>query len=189
MIKPSELDLSSLPWLPLNAVLAFPRQPAVYFAIDSQHRVQYIGRSVDPKTRWSKHHCYKQLNSIGGICIAYLFIESSELLPEVEQALIQWFRPPLNIAGLNQRQLSVSSQPMQVERTERRDYPKLGDRIRRQRERDPRSLVQLCREAEMTPTNWYRIEAEEVKVLPLETLRRIEKVLNFSFSVFEDEIF
>jgi DNA-binding Xre family transcriptional regulator len=49
--------------------------------------------------------------------------------------------------------------------------------------------VQLCREAEMTPTNWYRIEAEEVKVLPLETLRRIEKVLNFSFSVFEDEIF
>ncbi|AFZ11325.1 hypothetical protein Cri9333_0344 [Crinalium epipsammum PCC 9333] len=34
MIDPQALDLSILPWLPLNAKSAFPRQPSIYFAIN-----------------------------------------------------------------------------------------------------------------------------------------------------------
>lgn len=86
-------------------------------------------------------------------------------------------------------QVSGAGIGMKVKRCEERDYPKLGDRIRRQRERDPRPLTQICDEVGMTTTNWYRIEGGKVESLPLETLRRIEKVLNFNFSVFEDEIF
>ena len=99
MINPSELNLSSLPWLPLEAKAAFPRQPAIYFAIDSQDNVQYIGRSVDPKSRWAGHHRYEQLEAIGSIRIAYLFIDLPKLLPEIEKALIGWFQPPLNVVG------------------------------------------------------------------------------------------
>jgi hypothetical protein len=36
MIDPQSLNLSSLPWLPLEAKSAFPRQPAIYFALGLQ---------------------------------------------------------------------------------------------------------------------------------------------------------
>ena len=96
MINPSELKLDTLPWLPLEARSAFPRQPAIYFAIDSEGTVQYVGRSVDPKRRWVQHHHYEELAALDGIRIAYLFTDA-DLLPIVEAALIEFFDPPLNI--------------------------------------------------------------------------------------------
>jgi len=123
MINPSELNLSSLPWLPLEAKAAFPRQPAIYFAIDSQDNVQYIGRSVDPKSRWAGHHRYEQLEAIGSIRIAYLFIDLPKLLPEIEKALIGWFQPPLNVVGRSMVGL------LPVDRKPVNDEP-CGDRLR-----------------------------------------------------------
>lgn len=96
MINPADLNLSSLPWLPLEARSSFPRQPAIYFAIDSQNNVQYVGRSINPKQRWTQHHRYEDLTAIGQVRIAYLFVEAIELLPAIEAALIDWFDPPLN---------------------------------------------------------------------------------------------
>ncbi len=98
MINPESLDLSTLPWLPLDERTAFPKQPAIYFAIDSQGNIQYIGRSVNPKIRWYSHHKYDELQAIGNIRIAYLFMDV-DLLPSVESALIDWFDPPLNTVG------------------------------------------------------------------------------------------
>ena len=95
-INSSELDLKSLPWLPLEEKTAFPSKPAIYFAIDSLSNIQYIGRSNNVRTRWGKHHKYEQLSLIGGVKIAYLFVDLPELLPEIEQALIVHFDPPLN---------------------------------------------------------------------------------------------
>lgn len=96
MIDPQSLDISLLPWLPLDAKAAFPRQPAIYFAIDSLGNVQYVGRAINPKTRWGSHHRYDELQAIGGIRIAYLFVDAPDLLPGIEAALIGWFNPPLN---------------------------------------------------------------------------------------------
>ncbi|MDF5716340.1 MAG: GIY-YIG nuclease family protein [Rhizonema sp. NSF051] len=96
MINPSTIDLKSLPWLPLDEKTAFPQKSAIYFAIDSTGVVQYIGRSVNVRNRWGKHHKYNELNQIGSIKIAYLFVDIPELLPEIEQALIWYFNPPLN---------------------------------------------------------------------------------------------
>ncbi|BAZ18606.1 XRE family transcriptional regulator (plasmid) [Calothrix sp. NIES-4071] len=98
MIDAEKINLSSLPWLPLDEKLAFPRNPAIYFAIDSQGVIQYIGRSIDPKNRWVSHHKYEELKAIGDIKIVYLFVDSSDLLPELESTMISWFNPPLNIA-------------------------------------------------------------------------------------------
>ena len=98
MINPETLDLTSLPWLPLEEKSAFPKKSAIYFAIDSLGTIQYIGRSLDVHQRWLNHHKYKTLNDIGNIKIAYLFIDAVELLPEIEAALIDWFNPPLNIS-------------------------------------------------------------------------------------------
>ncbi|MEA5578709.1 GIY-YIG nuclease family protein [Anabaena sp. UHCC 0451] len=59
MKNPTEINLASLPWLPLAAKTAFPKNPAIYFAIDSTDTIQYIGRSVNPRARWQNHHKYE----------------------------------------------------------------------------------------------------------------------------------
>ncbi|NJL64566.1 MAG: helix-turn-helix transcriptional regulator [Methylacidiphilales bacterium] len=69
------------------------------------------------------------------------------------------------------------------------EAPGLGSRIRQVREADSRSLAEICRQIPMSTMNWYRIEAEETKALPIETLRRIEEVLGVDFGVsFNDEL-
>lgn len=63
------------------------------------------------------------------------------------------------------------------------EAPGLGAKIKAARKSDNRSLISICKEIELTPMYWYKIEAEEVKVLPVETLNRIEKVLGIEFGV------
>ncbi len=63
------------------------------------------------------------------------------------------------------------------------EVPDLGDRIKEARENDKRSLAEICRELDMTPMNFYRIERGETKALPVETLRAIERVLGVDFGV------
>ncbi|BAZ18923.1 transcriptional regulator (plasmid) [Calothrix sp. NIES-4071] len=61
--------------------------------------------------------------------------------------------------------------------------PGLGEKIKEARLTDRRSLAQICRQIPMSPVNWYKIESEETKALPIETLRRIEEVLNIDLGV------
>lgn len=76
---------------------------------------------------------------------------------------------------------------MKVRKVVDREFPGLGAQIKRLREADSRSLIQLCAEVGMTPANWYKIENEETKVLPLETLRKIEAVLGVDLGVNIDD--
>ena len=96
MINPANIDLNSLPWLPLEAKSAFPKQAAIYFAIDSQGCIQYVGRAVNVHARWGNHHKYRQLETIGNVRIAYLLVDTPDLLPDIESALITYFKPLLN---------------------------------------------------------------------------------------------
>ncbi len=59
----------------------------------------------------------------------------------------------------------------------------LGQKIKKARESDSRSLTDICSASGMSAANWYRIESEEIKALPLETLRRMEEVLGQDFDV------
>ncbi len=67
------------------------------------------------------------------------------------------------------------------------EAPGLGARIKAAREADRRSLASICRTVDLTPMYWYKIEAEEVKALPIETLRRIEEVLGIDFQIEFDD--
>ena len=94
MINPELLDLSTLPSVNLELKAQLPTESAIYFAIDSQGVIQYIGKAINVKQRWANHHRLNQLKSIGNIRIAYLFVDA-DLLLTVEEALIQWFKPLL----------------------------------------------------------------------------------------------
>lgn len=67
------------------------------------------------------------------------------------------------------------------------EVPGLGEKIKAARVNDRRSLSKICIAMDMSPVNWYRIEAEDTKALPIETLRRIEEVLGVDFGVEIDE--
>ena len=95
MINPSTVDIASLPSVALADRKQLPETPSIYFAIDIGGNVQYIGRSVNPRQRWATHHRAKQLESRTGIRIAYLSCDA-DLLPLIEDALIDWFNPLLN---------------------------------------------------------------------------------------------
>jgi hypothetical protein len=98
MSDPESLDLTTLPSVPLRDRLKLPTAPCIYFAI-SNGSIQYIGRAVNPRSRWSAecHHHYKDLQPDSSI--AWLEVSCSDLLPEIEKALIAWFKPPLNVSG------------------------------------------------------------------------------------------
>ena len=94
-VNPETLDLKSLPSVALESRSKLPEQSAIYFAIDSLGNIQYIGQTANLKQRWIGHHRFKQLKSLDGVRIAYMFLDS-DLLPSVEKALIDWFKPALN---------------------------------------------------------------------------------------------
>lgn len=58
----------------------------------------------------------------------------------------------------------------------------LGEKIKKARKKDERSLKALCDAVGMSSQNWYRIEQEKQE-LTLGTLRKIELVLGVSFGV------
>jgi DNA-binding Xre family transcriptional regulator len=81
----------------------------------------------------------------------------------------------------------VSSCLMKVEKRIQKEVPGLGEKIRRARKVDKRPLIELAALAGMSTPNWYAIENEEMKTLPLATLRKVEAVLGVTFGVEFDE--
>ena len=78
------------------------------------------------------------------------------------------------------------STAMKVVRTIEFEVTGLGDRIKKARLSDERSLTQLAALAGMTTANWYRIEGEKFNSLPFETLKKIESALGADFGVVID---
>ncbi|BBD66383.1 XRE family transcriptional regulator [Nostoc commune NIES-4072] len=64
------------------------------------------------------------------------------------------------------------------------DFPDIGKRIKQARERDERSLSQICREAGISRAYWYQLEAENLRAPATEgIIRKIEAVLNVDLGV------
>lgn len=64
------------------------------------------------------------------------------------------------------------------------DFPCLGERIKQVRERDRRSLSQICREAGISRAYWYQLEAEDLRSPATEEIiRKVEAVLGVDLGV------
>ncbi|MEL7086507.1 MAG: helix-turn-helix transcriptional regulator [Cyanobacteria bacterium J06642_11] len=63
-------------------------------------------------------------------------------------------------------------------------FPGLGKRIKNARESDPRSLSQICREAEISRGYWYQLENEELlSPATEEIIRKVEAALGVDLKV------
>ncbi|MFN6537940.1 MAG: helix-turn-helix domain-containing protein [Nostoc sp. EkiNYC01] len=69
------------------------------------------------------------------------------------------------------------------------NFPELGKRIKESRERDERSLSQICRECGISRSYWYQLEAEDLRAPATEEIiRKIEQALNVDLGVrFNDQ--
>lgn len=106
----SQINPLTLPSLPLTERQKLPKLAAVYFAIGLSGEILYIGRSRNLANRWSVHHRYLELKTIGNVRIAWLHCSNELLLPDIEEALIKHFLPPLNRAPNQNRQLRPISE-------------------------------------------------------------------------------
>ena len=96
MFNPENINLQTLPSLPLEDRRLLPETPGIYFAINSLDQIQYIGRSVNLRQRWLNHHRHSQLEGTGSVRLVWLEVSEPELLPGVEEALIEYYQPSLN---------------------------------------------------------------------------------------------
>ena len=76
---------------------------------------------------------------------------------------------------------------MKVRVTKDYDCPNLGEKIKEARKKSPKSVTDLASEAGMSVANWYRIEAEENKILPKETLDAMLSALGEDLELKLDE--
>ncbi|NET59724.1 MAG: helix-turn-helix transcriptional regulator [Symploca sp. SIO2E6] len=72
---------------------------------------------------------------------------------------------------------------MEVFKQIRIQVPELGQKIKKAREQDPRSVQLLATLAKISISYWYQIEQEKRDSISEETLRSIEKVLGVDFGV------
>lgn len=90
------LDVSTLPSLSLSQKRELPEVPAIYFCISETEEILYIGRTKNLSNRWIAHHRYSELKGIKKVKLAWLEVSDLALLPQIESALIEYFKPPFN---------------------------------------------------------------------------------------------
>ena len=97
-MKLSNFDLLELPYVDLTQLELLPTCSVIYFAIDSQNRVLYVGLSVNLPQRWKTHHRLYQLKEIheeNPVRIAWL-VWTEKDLSTAEKYFINRYQPLLN---------------------------------------------------------------------------------------------
>lgn len=96
MINPCEINLNKLPSVYLTTKNKLPKKAGIYFVLDNESNVVYVGKTVNFYRRWLQHHRYNQLTELNYTKISYLYVDNIELLSSIEKALINYFKPKLN---------------------------------------------------------------------------------------------
>ncbi|MDV3002448.1 MAG: UvrABC system protein C (plasmid) [Chroococcopsis gigantea SAG 12.99] len=94
----SNFNFLKLPYVTLAERQQLPSCAAIYFAIDENDRILYVGKAKNLMTRWKNHHrLYKlqQLNQESPVRLAWQ-VCNEEDLSEIEKRLITEYQPLLN---------------------------------------------------------------------------------------------
>ncbi|MHC5747346.1 MAG: ribbon-helix-helix domain-containing protein [Nostoc sp.] len=92
----AKINPLNLPSLPLNERSHLPKCSAIYFVMQGED-VLYIGKTTNLAQRLTAHNRQKQFTKLSSdICIAWLECNDTKLLKQIEEALIDLFKPLLN---------------------------------------------------------------------------------------------
>ena len=90
------INPATLPAVPFTARSQLPNVAAIYFVMDANDTIHYIGRAKSLCFRWQAHHRLEVFSKMPDMRIAYLAVTDISLMPEIEKALIDHFSPPHN---------------------------------------------------------------------------------------------
>jgi DNA-binding phage protein len=188
-----DIDPLALPSVALENANRLPLESGIYFALDGQNTVQYIGQSQNLRRRWAGHAQKQHLKKMTGVRIAYLPVQPS-LLAGIESVLIEKHCPPLNCLDPQARQMAgvkayraklkdatpPSGFQMRVIQTKQWRVQNLPLALAESQKASSKDVSQLCREAGIGEDTWYRLIAGGSSTIPLATLSRICNALGIS---------
>ncbi|MEB3310508.1 MAG: GIY-YIG nuclease family protein [Snowella sp.] len=97
-----DVDLFSLPYLELSQLGKLPSSSGIYFAIDSNNRILYVGQAKNILERWKNHHRKDQLLKIDKeyfIKIAWFLCQEKQL-KTAEDYFIRTYTPLFNFTKI-----------------------------------------------------------------------------------------
>lgn len=90
------INIQSLPSLFVLKRDELPEVSSVYFVVNQDNDVEYIGRTKNLRKRWKAHHLLNLLGKDNSLRIAWLKVDNQSLLSEIEKTLIKRFNPNFN---------------------------------------------------------------------------------------------
>lgn len=72
---------------------------------------------------------------------------------------------------------------MRVRKVQEIDIPDLSGKLLAARKAAKDSLLEICRQLDITPTYWYKLEKGEASTINYDLLKKIEEVLSLDFNV------
>ncbi|NJL11288.1 MAG: helix-turn-helix domain-containing protein [Calothrix sp. SM1_7_51] len=96
MINISSVNPLLLPSVRFGENQSLPNTPGVYFVLNQNGEILYIGQSINLRQRLRVgHHRYSEFLGIGAVCVAWLSCNIDEL-EDIEVQLIHLLKPILN---------------------------------------------------------------------------------------------
>ena len=95
-----KFNLLNLPSVKLSEKDRLPTTAGIYFAIDSNNQLWYVGKARNINKRWVNHHRYHQLEKVNKktpILLRWYECENDEnILTQLENYFIETYHPALN---------------------------------------------------------------------------------------------
>ncbi len=97
MVAIEDINLHNLPFVFLANKSELPFTAGIYFVVNVDDEVLYIGKAIDIRLRWKQHHRFEQIRTeYPESRIAWLTCTEITLLNSIESELIKAWKPRLN---------------------------------------------------------------------------------------------
>ena len=101
--------LEQLPYVEFLKKERLPQTAGIYFAVDNEYKIWYIGKAQNLRARWIGHHRYDQLRKINQkIPLKLLWLSCNRdetTLTELEKYFIDGYHPFLNQTNIEARKI------------------------------------------------------------------------------------
>ena len=109
---PDSFQLDKLPFVEFLKKDQLPETAGIYFAVDNDYKVWYIGKAQNLRARWLGHHRYDQLKKINkknNIKLLWYCCDKHEInLTQLENYFIDKYHPALNQTKLEAKRITPS---------------------------------------------------------------------------------
>ncbi|MEW6495325.1 MAG: GIY-YIG nuclease family protein [Cyanobacteriota bacterium] len=174
-----QINLLSLPSIPLKKKSSLPHIACVYFVVNPDFQAMYIGRTTNLNARWANHHRYKEIRSIQNLSVSWLEVVGTASLPQIEQLSIEHFKPLLNgkTVIVTSKEVTKDISPRIIISDE------IANAIQLTRKHKKIGAERVLRDITSDTSILYKIEKGVSREVSIVKLRLIEEKLELDFNL------